>query len=117
MQNHTFKLQASSTYDDIKLKWMDACFSLSEDVQKYRNLQEDIASEGSVQTEMRWGLKREKKHVRFTEEIKMYLNEIFQRGKNNGKKVHPLTLFCVNDDPCIINLHKAFVFAANSMNW
>ena len=87
--NHTFKLQASSTYDDIKLRWMDACSSLSEDVHKYRNMQEEIASEGSVQTEMGWGLKREKKHVRFTEDIKMYLNEIFQRGENNGTKVHP----------------------------
>lgn len=63
--NHIHKLQASSTYDDIKLRWMDDCSGLSKDVYKYRSMQEEIASERSVQTEIRWGLKRERKHVRF----------------------------------------------------
>ena len=35
------------------------------------------------------GFKREKEHVRFTEDIKMYLNEIFQWGLKNRTKVHP----------------------------
>ena len=60
MQNHrflgnlTFKLQASLTYDDIKLRWMDACSSLSQDVHK--SMQEELTSEGGVQADLKVGI-------------------------------------------------------------
>lgn len=91
--NHTYKLQAMSTYDDIKMRWRNACSSLSEDTLKHASSTgEEVTDQSYVQSDMGWALKKDRKNARFSDYLKSYLTAIFQHGENGGTKVHPFTV-------------------------
>lgn len=52
--NHTYKLQAMSTYDDIKMRWRNACSSLSEDTLKHSSSTGED-SQIKVMCSLTWG--------------------------------------------------------------
>ncbi|XP_052691901.1 uncharacterized protein LOC128169907 [Crassostrea angulata] len=87
--NHTYKLQARSSYDDIKMRWMDACCTLSEDTLKHSKTGEGVTEQVCVQSDMGWALKKERKSARFSDDLKSYLSDIFLQGESSGAKVHP----------------------------
>ncbi|XP_052696065.1 uncharacterized protein LOC128174590 [Crassostrea angulata] len=80
--NHTYQLQARSSYDDIKMRWMDACCTLSEDTLKYSKTGEGVTEQVCVQSDMGWALKKERKSARFSDDLKSYLSDIFLQGEN-----------------------------------
>lgn len=64
--NHTYKLQAMSTYDDIKMRWRNACSSLSEDTLKHASSTgEEVTDQSYVQSDMGWALKKDRKMLDF----------------------------------------------------
>lgn len=89
ISNHTYQLQARSSYDDIKMRWRDACCTLSEDTLKYSKTVEGITEQVCVQSDMGWALKKERKSARFSDDMKSYLSDIFLQGENGEAKVHP----------------------------
>ncbi|XP_061185268.1 uncharacterized protein LOC133193341 [Saccostrea echinata] len=85
--SHQLHLQRSSTYDMIKIRWKDACVNLTENFLKDR--EEADCRHGESKSNMGWALKKDKKTVRFSEEVKHYLQDIFDQGERSGNKVHP----------------------------
>ncbi|CAG2252655.1 unnamed protein product [Mytilus edulis] len=85
--DHNYDLQQMSTYDKIKLRWYDACINLSEILNFNRtdasqpNISQDIAKE-----QQGWALKKERKHVRFSDKVKLYLKSIFEDGERVGTR-------------------------------
>ncbi|CAG2190411.1 unnamed protein product [Mytilus edulis] len=71
------------THDLIKLQWKGVCLDISSCSVKTR--------EGSLQTgdstlQSGWGLKKDRKSVRFSLKTKNYLKEIFDSGEKSGQK-------------------------------
>ncbi|XP_062614103.1 uncharacterized protein LOC134275825 isoform X2 [Saccostrea cucullata] len=90
---HHYDLQQLSTYDKVKLKWYDICVNLSESLQCNSTLldpnSELLAESNEIQG---WALKKEKKHVRFSEKVKTYLRCIFAEGDKNGQRMNSLAV-------------------------
>lgn len=63
--NHTNQFQARSEYDDIKMRLMDACCTLSEDTLKYAKTGEGVTEQVCMQSDTGWDLKKERKNAQF----------------------------------------------------
>lgn len=71
-----------STYDDIKIRWRNACSSLSEDTLKHASSTgEEVTDQSYVQSDMGWALKIDRTNARFSDDLKYYLTDIFQHGE------------------------------------
>ncbi|XP_076080552.1 uncharacterized protein LOC143051543 [Mytilus galloprovincialis] len=88
--NHEHQDHKGSTFNDIKLRWKESCFNLTEDTIKFRC--ETGLKQGSNEQIMGWALKKERKVVRFSDNVKSYLSNIFEEGERSGIKANPLTV-------------------------
>ncbi|XP_076111669.1 uncharacterized protein LOC143079930 [Mytilus galloprovincialis] len=88
--NHEHQDHKGSTFNDIKLRWKESCFNLTEDTIKFRC--ETGLKQGSNEQIMGWALKKERKVVRFSDNVKSYLSNIFEKGERSGIKANPSTV-------------------------
>ncbi|VDH90625.1 Hypothetical predicted protein [Mytilus galloprovincialis] len=88
--NHEHQDHKGSTFNDIKLRWKESCFNLTEDTIKFRC--ETGLKQGSNEQIMGWALKKERKVVRFSDNVKSYLSNIFEEGERSGIKANPSTV-------------------------
>lgn len=89
--NHTYQLQARSSYD-IKMRCRDACCTLLEDTLKYFKTVEGITEQVCVCVHMVWALKKERKSARFSDDRESYLSDIFLQGENGGASIYSLVV-------------------------
>ncbi|CAC5360861.1 unnamed protein product [Mytilus coruscus] len=73
------------THDLIKLQWKGVCLDISSCSVKTR---EGSLQNGDSTLQSGWGLKRDRKSVRFSLKTKNYLKEIFDSGEKNGQKAN-----------------------------
>lgn len=83
---HELRLERKSTFDEIKLRWAEVCSDISKEVHDYL---EASCNVGDPKLERGWGLKKDKKVVRFSTDVKEFLTEIFNVGEITGEKVTP----------------------------
>ncbi|CAC5393144.1 unnamed protein product [Mytilus coruscus] len=73
------------THDLIKLQWKGVCLDISSCSVKTR---EGSLQNGDSTLQSGWGLKKDRKSVRFSLKTKNYLKEIFDSGEKNGQKAN-----------------------------
>ncbi|CAG2186092.1 unnamed protein product [Mytilus edulis] len=73
------------THDLIKLQWKGVCLDISSCSIKTR---EGSLQNGDSTLQTGWGLKKDRKSVRFSLKIKNYLKEIFDCGEKSGQKAN-----------------------------
>lgn len=59
------------------MRWMDVCCTLSDDTLKYSKTGEGVSERVCVQSDMGWALKKERKSAGFSDDLKLYLSDIF----------------------------------------
>ncbi|CAG2239924.1 unnamed protein product [Mytilus edulis] len=73
------------THDLIKLQWKGVCLDISSCSVKTR---EGSLQNGDSTLQSGWGLKKDRKSVRFSLKTKNYLKEIFDSGEKSGQKAN-----------------------------
>ncbi|VDI54960.1 Hypothetical predicted protein [Mytilus galloprovincialis] len=87
---HTKQLLNDSTYDRAKKIWAEKCENLH--ASTHVTIESDPGTSSSNNLNippMGWALKKEKKYVRFSQNVKSYLTELFKIGEASGKKENP----------------------------
>ncbi|VDI54148.1 Hypothetical predicted protein [Mytilus galloprovincialis] len=88
---HEFKLERKSTYDEIKIRWIQLCNDVSTDVRTTSDISEGastgIQSSPLTTLSKGWALKKDKKAVRFSSDLKSFLAEMYEHGEKTGEKV------------------------------
>lgn len=100
-----------STYDDIKIRWLETCQDLATFTNKSK---ESILSSGNGQLDMGWAQKKERKGVRFSERVKVYLKKVFEDGEKSGNKANATNVarhmrVCCNDNGCRLFAPKDYL--------
>lgn len=87
---HEFKLERKSTYDTIKLRWAEVVTEISSEVRNNLGASCNIRNVDNHENLAKgWALKKEKKAVRFSSDLKEFLTDIFDIGMESGEKVTP----------------------------
>ncbi|XP_052085173.1 angiopoietin-2-like [Mytilus californianus] len=87
---HSKQLLNDSTYDRAKKIWAEKCENLH--ASTHVTIESDPGTSSSNNFNipaMGWALKKEKKYVRFSQNVKSYLTELFKIGEASGKKENP----------------------------
>ncbi|XP_052097915.1 uncharacterized protein LOC127732770 [Mytilus californianus] len=87
---HSKQLLNDSTYDRAKKIWAEKCENLQ--ASTHVTIESDPGTSSSNNFNipaMGWALKKEKKYVRFSQNVKSYLTELFKIGEASGKKENP----------------------------
>ncbi|CAC5375995.1 unnamed protein product [Mytilus coruscus] len=87
LEGHCFVVDHAlcPTHDLIKLQWKGVCLDISSCSVKTR---EGSLQNGDSTLQSGWGLKWDRKSVRFSLKTKNYLKDIFDSGEKNGQKAN-----------------------------
>lgn len=86
---HKMRKECESTGDTVKRLWKEKTENIAGNA--HIDLTEDLEDSASVCVEMGWALKKDKKYVRFSQNVKLYLNNVFMQGEVTGHKANPAT--------------------------
>lgn len=89
---HIFGLQKDSTQDTIKRKWAAACTSIRPSYLSSKDFLQELSQEDYSLAEPGWALKKSKKNVRFSENVKGHLLKLFLEGEETGSKCDPVVV-------------------------
>ncbi|CAC5362821.1 unnamed protein product [Mytilus coruscus] len=79
-----------STYDKVRKRWIETCNANFQNTINISNMS-DTGTEGNSSEDMGWALRKERKFVRFSTEVKDFLKQEFEAGEISGKKSNPVT--------------------------
>ncbi|VDI58240.1 Hypothetical predicted protein, partial [Mytilus galloprovincialis] len=79
-----------STYEKVRKCWVETCNANFNNTINFSNMS-DRGTEGTSSEDMGWALRKERKFVRFSTEVKDFLKQEFEAGEISGKKSNPVT--------------------------
>ncbi|XP_033762985.1 uncharacterized protein LOC117344356 [Pecten maximus] len=89
---HVYSLQKKSTYDEIRLKWVEKCNSLLKDTLPAKPDDDELklslcqTNETIATVSIGWAMKKNRKVARYSEAIKKYLTDIYEEGEQTNIK-------------------------------
>jgi hypothetical protein len=90
---HSFQLDQLSSYDYVRMRWQDICLNLSHNAKHFQFMGAMQPHEENFDhLKTGWALKKDRKCVRFSSDLKAFLKEVFERGERSGQKMNPSTV-------------------------
>ena len=95
MGKHLIRLERETQYDQVKRKWAETCQSLAGGYLQSVPSTSAAAtvdqphSQNVPSTEEGWALKKVRNPVKFSENVRNYLREVFLLGEQTGHKASP----------------------------
>ena len=94
MGKHLIRLERETQYDQVKRKWAETCQSLAGYLQSVPSTSAAATAgqpdnQNVPSTEEGWALKMVRNAVKFSENVKNYLREVFLMEEETGHKACP----------------------------